>query len=126
MPTPTHEHMTATVHAYAQAFLDENIDAVAQLYASNAVVEDPVGSAPYRGIEAVRAFYTASIATGAKLFIDGPVRTAGNVAAFAFAVRVTLNGVAQQIDVIDTFTFDDHGKVVEMRAYWGPQNVHPF
>jgi len=28
--------------------------------------------------------------------------------------------------VIDTFRFDEANKVVEMRAFWGPANMHGF
>jgi len=27
------------------------------------------------------------------------------------------------IHVIDTFTFNEDGKVTEMRAFWGPTNI---
>jgi len=27
------------------------------------------------------------------------------------------------IEVIDTFRLNDEGKIVEMRAYWGPENM---
>jgi steroid delta-isomerase len=76
------------------------------------------------GIEAIRDFYRMSVGTGAKLTLDGPVRTAGNIAAFAFSVHVTLDGSPCRIDVIDTFNFDADGKIAAMKAVWGPMNVH--
>ncbi len=27
------------------------------------------------------------------------------------------------IEVVDVFEFDDDGKVVSMKAYWGPENT---
>ena len=76
-----------------------------------------------RVIKAIRAFYGKSIAVHPKLLQQGPTRIAGDFAAFAFTV--TLDG-GQRIDVIDTFQFDVAGKVVEMRAYFGPINMHGF
>lgn len=121
---PTHEQMVAAVHAYVDAFANEDCGAITRLYAADATVEDPVGAPVRRGIEAIRDFYTMSIGTRAKLTLDGPVRTAGNIAAFAFSVHVTLDGAPCRIDVIDTFNFDSNGKIVAMKAVWGPQNVH--
>jgi steroid delta-isomerase len=121
---PSHEQMVATVHAYVEGFNRQDTDAVVRLYSQNATVEDPVGTPERRGIDAIRAFYASAVATGAKLSLDGPVRTAGNSAAFAFSARVVMGGRPHQIDIVDTFAFDDHGKVLEMQAFWGPQNVH--
>ena len=45
-------------------------------------------------------------------------------AAFAMQVRLHWDGKDTAIDVIDTFRFNDDNKVVEMRAYWGPTNMH--
>jgi steroid Delta-isomerase len=53
------------------------------------------------------------------------VRAGANYAAFAFAALMDPTG-QKRIEVIDTFRFDDQGKVVEMRAFWGPGNQHGF
>jgi steroid delta-isomerase len=124
MPTP--EQMTAAVHAYVDAFEKGDPDAVAALYAEACTVEDPVGAPIHSGREAVRAFYTASMQTGAKLKLEGPIRIVGDYAVFPFSVNLNFEGSAKRIDVIDTFKFDDTGKVVEMRAFWGPTNMHGF
>jgi steroid delta-isomerase len=124
MPSP--ELMEAAVHAYVDAFDRRDPDSVAALFAQDASVEDPVGSQPHVGLEAIRAFYNASMQTGAKLRLDGPVRISGPYAAFAFSVLLHWEGKDQRVDVIDTFRFDDDDKVVEMRAYFGPTNMHGF
>jgi steroid delta-isomerase len=118
--------MVATVQAYVDAFANEDSDAIVQLYAADATVADPVGAPLRSGIDAIRDFYQMSVGTRAKLTLDGPVRTAGNIAAFAFSVHVTLDGTPCRIDVIDTFDFDSNGKIATMKAFWGPQNVHPL
>ena len=121
---PSYEQMVATVHAYVDAFANEDSDAIVQLYAADATVEDPIGAPLRSGTEAIRDFYRMSVGTGAKLTLEGPVRTAGNIAAFAFSVNARLEGSPCRIDVIDTFTFDANGKIAAMKAYWGPMNFH--
>ncbi len=120
------DQMIAAVNAYVAAFEAGDPDAVAALYAADCTVEDPIGSPLHAGREAVRTFYAQSMAAGAKLKLEGPVRVAGDYAAFAFSVNLVMDGSAKRIDVIDTFKFDAEGHVVEMRAFWGPSNMHGF
>lgn len=121
MPTP--QQMCDVVTAYINAFGAEDLDAIAALFADDAEVHDPVGSDPHQGIKAIRAFYSHAVAMKATLFQQGPTRVAADYAAFAFTVTLP---TGQRIDVIDTFKFDDAGKVIEMRAYFGPLNMHGF
>ncbi len=108
----------AVVNRYVEAFDKADISMIRDMYAEDAVVEDPVGSDPHVGIEAVCAFYEAGLGN-AKLALTGPVRSAGNAAAFPFQVRMG----DMSIDIIDVFEFNDEGKVVSMKAYWGPDNM---
>ena len=124
MPNP--EKMTAAVHAYVAAFEASDPDAVAALYAENTTCEDPIGTPKHVGREAIRAFYAESMKTGAKLKLEGPVRIGGDYAVFPFSVNLHYEGSDKRIDVIDTFKFDDDDHVIEMRAFWGPGNMHGF
>jgi steroid delta-isomerase len=126
MTMPDAAKMEAAVHAYVAAFEAGSADAVAALYAKDATVEDPIGSPVHEGREAVRAFYAESMKTGAKLSLEGPVRISGDYAVFPFSVHLNYDGAPKRIDVIDTFRFDEANEVVEMRAYWGPTNMHGF
>lgn len=120
---PTTQQMEAAVHAYVAAFEKGNAEAAVALFAADARVEDPVGTPPKIGEAAIREFYTASMATGAKLILDGPVRVAADHAAFAFHVALNFNDQDMEIHVIDTFAFDADGKITEMRAFFGPGNM---
>ena len=111
----SNEHKIATVNKYMQAFSNADMDLIREIYAKDAVVEDPVGSEPYVGIDAIVGFYEGAFATGAKIELCGDVRCAGNAAAFPF--KVLMEGV--DISPIDVFEFNEAGKVVQMRAYWG-------
>lgn len=120
------QQMIETVEAYVAAFDRGDADAVARLYAEDAVVHDPLDAPPVHGRDAILAFYQRSMATGAKLSLNGPVRTAANVAAFAFSVHLALPSGEGRIDVIDTFEFNPDGLIQQMTAYWGPNNMHGF
>ena len=121
MPAP--EQMAAAVHAYVDGFERGDLDAIVGLFADDATVEDPVGTPPKRGLAEIRAFYAGSLATGAKLELLGDPRCAGDYVAFPFAVKLEWDGRRQIIEVIDTFRFDEAGKITEMRAFFGPANM---
>lgn len=124
MPDPA--KMTAAVHAYVDAFAKGDPSLVAALFAEDATVEDPIGSPIHHGRAAIHGFYAESMKTGAKLTLEGPVRVAGDYAAFAFSVHLHFAGSDKRIDVIDTFRFNDANEVIEMRAFWGPANMTGF
>ena len=109
----------AAVDMYIEAFEKSDMAIIKELYALNAVVEDPVGTDVHRGIDAICAFYEGALASGAKLVPTGTPRCAGNAVAFPF--QATMPGMT--IDIIDVFEFDEQGKVSSMKAYWGPENL---
>ncbi len=117
---PSEQAMKAAMQAYIDAFNSGSAAAVAALYAHDATVEDPVGSAPKRGREQILAFYTHSIASGAKLSLDVPIRGShGDSAAMAFSARIG----PVTVRVIDVMTFDAAGKFTSMRAFFGPGDI---
>jgi steroid delta-isomerase len=122
---PSDEAKVAAVHAYVAGFEAGDAEAVVALFAQDATVEDPIGTPIKRGIAEIREFYTGSMVTGAKLELLGEPRCGGDYVAFPFAVKLEWGGQKSVIEVIDTFRFDVVGKIVEMRAFWGPSNMKP-
>jgi len=95
------------------------------LYAEHATIEDPIGSDPHRGIEAIRAFYQGAAGT-VTMKCSGPVRVAGFEAATPLVVRIGPEGPDQQaLDIISVMVFDEAGKIALMRAYWSMDAMRP-
>jgi len=109
----------AAVHRYVEAFDQADIEIIKEIYADDAVVEDPVGTEAHVGIDAICGFYEGALASGAKLVLTGNPRCAGNAVAFPFEARMP--GMVMQI--IDVFEFNEAGKVIQMRAYWDKDNM---
>lgn len=124
---PSSEEMKAAMRSYVERLNAADLEGVLALFADDATVEDPVGSGVHSGAEAVRAFYALAIASGAKLSIVGPQRgSTGDAAAMALDVLVAPPGApTMKIGVIETMRFNAAGKVIEMRAYWGPEDMAP-
>lgn len=116
------EHYKKVVGDYVRLMSAGDWQGIAALYADDATVEDPVGTDPVRGIEAITAFYRTNSAASPRLELAGPVRVAGREAAFPFSAHLTWEGRSTRIDVIDIFTFNEQGKIAAMRAYFGPEN----
>jgi steroid Delta-isomerase len=120
---PTTEQKLAAVQGYVEAFAKGDVEAAVALFAGDATVEDPLGTPIKRGHADIRPFYAMSMATGAKLQLLGAPRCAADYVAFPFTVTLEWGGQTSVIEVIDTFRLNEEGKITEMRAYWGPENM---
>ena len=120
MPTP--EDNAKTVNRYLELAALGKADEVADLYADDATVEDPVGGEVHIGRQAIRGFYDALPTTGAQADVI-TLRTLGNEAAFHWTLSIDFGDNGMQIDIISIMTFDEDGKIASMKAYWGPDNV---
>lgn len=120
---PTTEDNAATVHRYLELVTAGKTDEVADLYADDATVEDPVGGGEVHiGREAIRGFYGALPQSGASTEML-TLRALGHEAAFHWTLTIDLGGNTMAIDIISTMTFNGEGKIASMKAYWGPENV---
>ncbi|MDD3765401.1 MAG: nuclear transport factor 2 family protein [Nevskiales bacterium] len=116
--------MKAAMQAYIDGFNRADAAGIADLYADDATVEDPVGSPPKKGKQEIAAFYEMAVATGAKLALAAPIRAShGDSAAMAFDVQLNMPEGRAVIRVIDVMTFDDQGRFTSMRAYWGKSDM---
>jgi len=133
MATP--EQMAAAVQAYIDLFNACDAQGIADLYADDATVTDPVGTPPKNGKAEILAFYSGAVNGGSQLVQQGSTRIVADYAAFSFRVHVggynpedvsidvDLPSGSMTIDVIDTFQFNNEGKITAMRAFWGPTNI---
>ena len=97
---------------------------IADLFADDASVEDPVGSEVHIGRQAISGFYRniESLPRQTELIT---ARVAGREAAFLFAITVGPDGGRMRIEPIDVMVFNDEGRIASMKAYWSPANVTP-
>ncbi|HSW14290.1 MAG TPA: nuclear transport factor 2 family protein [Solimonas sp.] len=118
------QQMKQAMQAYIDAFNVSSPEAIADLYAEDATVEDPVGSAVKTGKAEILKFYKMAVATGAKLRLAAPIRAShGNSAAMAFDVQLNMPEGKAHIQVIDVMTFNEAGKFTSMRAFWGKSDM---
>jgi steroid delta-isomerase len=116
------DDIRSTVSKYLDAVGGGTSADVAALYADNATLEDPVGTEPLVGREAIEKFYSALDAVQNKTELLS-IRVAGNSAAFAFRVVTDTGEQTITIEPIDVMTFDDQARITSMRAFWSQDDI---
>jgi steroid delta-isomerase len=112
-----------TVNRYVELLAKGQADAIADLYATDATVEDPVGGEVHIGRQAIHGFYSNVPGTNNETEVV-TLRALGNEVAFFWRLIVDLGeGGKMSIEIISVMTFDDDGKIASMKAYWGPDNI---
>jgi steroid delta-isomerase len=112
-----------TVNRYLELLAKRQADAIADLYATDATVEDPVGGEVHIGRQAIHGFYSNVPGTNNETEVV-TLRALGNEVAFFWRLIVDLGeGGKMSIEIISVMTFDDDGKIASMKAYWGPDNI---
>lgn len=118
------DQIRSTADSYIAALTAGDLEAVMDLYAEGATVEDPVGNGTvHEGKAAIREFYAGVVA----MKIEGEVleaRVCGNDLLFNFEITTHFDADSKAtINVWDLMTHDEQGKVTSMRAYWTPENM---
>lgn len=98
------------------------------LFAADAVVQDPIGPSPFdpdgqghHGREAIAAFYDAVIATSEAISFEiKESYLCGDEVADVGIIRTTLAGGTHQAVVHGVYTYrsDGAGKLASLRAFW--------
>jgi steroid delta-isomerase len=85
MPKDSSETITATVQRYLELIGHGSADDIVKLFATDARVEDPVGSEPYVGLAAIRSFFSTleNLERETELV---SLRVCGHEAAFQFVI----------------------------------------
>jgi steroid Delta-isomerase len=112
------EENANTVNRYLALLSKGQPDDIAELYAADATVEDPVGGEVHIGRQAIRGFYTSVENLNAETEVE-TLRTLGNEAAFYWYLMFS----GMRISIVSVMTFNDDGKIASMKAYWGQDNI---
>jgi steroid delta-isomerase len=107
------------VEAYVRLVADGKATEVADLYADDATVEDPVGTDVRRGREAILEFYGGLEGMEASTTLH-QVKIAAGEAVFSFELVTKVGDKSYTVAPIDHMVFDEDGKITAMRAFWDP------
>ncbi|WP_433685454.1 nuclear transport factor 2 family protein [Nocardia sp. CA-119907] len=125
MTIATHPARTAS-QALLAAVQVRDKDAWLDLFAVDAVVEDPVGPSVFdpegkghRGRDAISAFWDKAIAPSESIeFLFEDSFACGNEIAYTGKVRSHNGGQVIDAEGVFTYRVDEAGKIVALRAFW--------
>ncbi|NKY86784.1 nuclear transport factor 2 family protein [Nocardia veterana] len=111
--------------ASQRAVRDKDRDTWLDLFASDAVVEDPIGRSPYdpvgdghRGRNAIAAFWDLAIAGSDIDFRMRDSYACGAEVAFVGTITSARPGRTVEVDGVFTYRVDADGRIRALRAYW--------
>jgi steroid delta-isomerase len=118
---PERERMIAAIKAHCRTLSSHDKEAWLDLWAEDAVLEDPVGVDIYRGLEALGGEFWKLIKalSPMKLWLSKEVIVCGHEAIGMLDGVVTQGGKIRRVGpIVDHFTFHEDGKIGMMRAFW--------
>lgn len=112
--------MKAAMQQYIDGFNQKDDELIISLFTADARIEDPVGGGKVvEGKSAITGFYKSAVTQVDKLELASPIRGShSNFAAMAF--KIYMNDIT--IDTIDVMTFNNKGKIIDMKACHGPND----
>ena len=119
---PSQDAIAETVNRYLALVANGKADDILTLYVADATVEDPIGSDPRRGHDAIHEFY-AGFQDAKKDTELAELRISGSEAAFLWHLTLDAGGSRTRISPISTMAFDEDAKITSMRAFWSPSDV---
>jgi len=121
--TPASGRIRELVARYLATFATGDIEARIALFAPDASFEDPVGTPPMIGHDALRAFFSQGSAMKMSAELDR-IAICGNEAAYAFRARLDAGEGGQvTIHPFETLVVGDDGLIVQMRAYFDADSI---
>jgi steroid delta-isomerase len=112
----TKEEIHTLIENYIAAVGRQDLEATLAVFADDAYQEDPIGTPPNVGIDAVRGFFERAFAMPFSTELTGPVLVTGDYAAFHFTITVPLGEDTITVRVIDQIRVDADGRIAELRA----------
>jgi steroid delta-isomerase len=116
----TRDEICAACDEYVALLSKGDTEGIVALYDPNARVEDPLGTPPKYGHDAIREFYAGVAGVSLTATRLGPVTVVGHEAAFQFRIDVPIGEDTMSMVATDLMSFDESGKVTAMRAYADP------
>ncbi|MGW0038033.1 nuclear transport factor 2 family protein [Gordonia sp. NPDC003376] len=117
------EKINATVEAYIDYLTSGTAEQIADLYASGATVEDPIGADIRDTREQLVEFYSVITGMDERTATLAWKRVAGDTAVFEFTLVTGTSGLRFEITPVDIMVFDADGKIATMRAVWEPSDL---
>lgn len=111
------------VDAYIDYLSTGTAEQIADLYAADATVEDPIGADVRDTRAQLVEFYSVITGMDERTATLKWKKIAGDTAVFEFTLVTGTSGMRFEITPVDIMVFDADGKISSMRAVWQPSDL---
>ena len=111
----------SSIETHCQALSNNDKSAWLEIWAKDAVIEDPVGVSTYRGLEEISTALWSEIAaiSPMKLWLVEEIIVCGNEAIAILAADVKSGWGRRKVGpIVDHFVFNNEAIISQMRAFW--------
>src|SRR5262249_1030584 len=118
---PNRAAMIAAIVTHCRALSAGDRAGWLSIWADDVILEDPVGVAPFHGLEALATDFWPIVESISplRLQLEAEVIVCGHEAIAILAADITRAGAADRVaPIVDHFTFNPDGKIARMRAFW--------
>lgn len=124
---PTQQQMIKGMQSYIDRLNGIEHEGTQNLFADSFTLEDPIGTqvASFSKGFPAEAFQDGGVKfTMLRAELVSPISTTySNQAAMAFKGYMQVGDQEVSLDIVDVMTFDEEGKILEVKAFWGRNNV---
>lgn len=120
----TAEQLRAFVDTYCATVNSRDVDAYVALWDPDGVQHDPTSSPPRVGTDAIREFWSTTVAGAEAIdFAARRVHASGDHVAIDFSITVTLATGPMTIEGIEVFELGEDDKIRSATAVWGDDDL---
>ena len=122
---PSEQERKEVAIAYCERVTAGDVEGILELFEPDAVIEDPVGTGPVAGHDALRAYYRNIVDNYRSRIETGEPRGRHEAAfvALPIVVSATIDGKTSAVNSVDVFEINDARRITRMWAYWGPSDI---
>lgn len=123
----TPEQVRKVLQDYIRAWTVKDKSLLLSLFAEDAVLEDPVGTPPFRGHTGIGKFWDFALSDSSRQICPRleEIRACGDqgILRFTMEVRLPDQGKGLDLSIIELAELNEEGKLKRLRAFWDESSV---
>lgn len=118
----TPEQVRHTLQEYIRAWTEKDKALLLSLFAEDGIMEDPVGTPPFKGHEGIGKFWDFALQGPEREIMPRleEIRACGGEGILRFTMEVRLPETREglNLSIIEHVEFRDDGRIARIRAFW--------
>jgi steroid delta-isomerase len=123
----TPAQVRATLENYIKAWTTKDKELLLSLFAPDGVLEDPVGTPPFKGREGIGRFWDFALQDKRRQVTPRleEIRACGDQGILRFTMEVRIPELKQglNLSIVEYATFNSDGQITRLAAFWDETSV---